>query len=170
MKPTAQIIKNLTSNPRAIGVEPLRPEYCDPAMQLLIQTFSVEQNIPKNLIPIPPSKDPRWWCVRVGEDVLGTAAAWQESGQWHWGRFAVDKNFRGLGIGKIIAIESITTLFTGVTDQLVIEPRDIAVSIIKKLGGEQTGPPFDFFGDPVTPMKIQKEDFLRTAKIRAIIK
>jgi len=157
--------KNLTSNPRRIGVEPLQPEYFDPTMELLIKTFSVEQNIPENLVPIPPSKDPKWWCVRVGEDVLGAAAAWQDSGQWHWGRFAVDKNFRSLGIGKIMAFESITALFSGVTDKIVIEARDIAVGIIKKLGGEQTGAPFDFFGDPVTPMKLQKEDFLRTAKI-----
>lgn len=170
MKPTAQIMKDLTSNPARIGAEPLRPEYFAQTMALVVQTFSVEQNIPENLVPIPSSKNPKWWCVRVGEDILGAAAAWQDAGQWHWGRFAVDKNFRGLGIGKIMALESITALFSGVTDKLVIEARDIAVGIIKKLGGEQTGPPFDFFGEPVTPMKLQKEDFLRAAEIRAIIK
>ena len=161
MTPTAQIRNNLESNSRRIKVEPLRQEYFDATMELLMQTFSVEQNIPGHLVPIPQSKGPQYWCARVGGDVLGASAAWQESGQWHWGRFAVNKNFRGLGIGKIIAVESITALFTGFTDKIVIEARDVTVGIIKKLGGNQTGPPFDFFGSPVTPMELQKENFLQ---------
>ena len=161
MTPTAQIRNNLKSNPGTLKVEPLRQEYFDATMELLMQTFSVEQNIPGHLVPIPQSKTPQYWCAMVGGDVIGAAAAWQDSGEWHWGRFAVCKNFRGLGIGKIMAFKSITALFSGVTDKIVIEARDIAVGIIKKLGGEQTGAPFDFYGAPVTPMELQKENFLQ---------
>jgi GNAT superfamily N-acetyltransferase len=133
-------------------------------MELIIQIFSSEQNIPRHLVPVSKSKSPKWWCIRVGEDVIGAVAVWKESGQWHWGRFAVDKNFRGLGIGKSMAVESITALFTGVADKIIIEARDITVGIIEKLGGKQTSPAFDFFGDPVTPMELEKEAFLQNAE------
>jgi DNA-binding MarR family transcriptional regulator len=154
---------NLATNPRRLRIEPLRDAYFDAAMELIIQIFSSEQNIPRHLVPVSKSKSPKWWCVRVGEDVIGAVAVWKESGQWHWGRFAVDKNFRGLGIGKSMAVESITALFTGIADKIIIEARDITVGIIEKLGGKQTNPAFDFFGDPVTPMELQKEAFLQNA-------
>lgn len=152
---------NLATNPKRIRIEPLRDAYFDAAMELEIQTFSIEQNIPSRLVPLSKSKRPKWWCARVGQDVIGAVASWEDSGQWHWGRFAVDKNFRGLGIGKSMAVESITALFTRETDKIIIEARDIAVKIIRKLGGKQTSPPFDFFGDPVTPMELEKEAFFR---------
>jgi DNA-binding MarR family transcriptional regulator/predicted GNAT family N-acyltransferase len=155
---------NLATNPKRVRIEHLRDAYFDSAMELLIQTFSNEQNIPGQLVPLSKSKSPRWWCVRVGEEVLGAVAAWKESGQWHWGRFAVDKNFRGLGIGKTMAIESITELFTGAADKIIIEARDITVGIIQKLGGKQTRPPFDFYGEPVTPMVLEKEAFLQRVR------
>lgn len=155
---------NLATNPKRVRLEPLRDAYFDSAMELIIQIFSSEQNIPRHLVPISKNKNPKWWCVRVDEDVIGAVTAWKESGQWHWGRFAVDKNFRGLGIGKSMAVESINALFTGVTDKIIIEARDITVGIIEKLGGKQTIPPFDFFGDPVTPMELEKEAFLQNAE------
>ena len=152
---------NLAANPKRLRIEPLRDAYFDAAVELIVQIFSGEQNIPSHLVPISKRKSPQWWCARVGEDIIGAAAAWKASGQWHWGRFAIDKNFRGLGIGKSLAIESITALFTGVTDQITIEARDATVGIIKKLGGKQTNPPFDFFGAPVTPMELEKKAFLQ---------
>jgi len=152
---------NLATNPNRIQIEPLRDAYFDAAMELEVQTFSIEQNIPSRLVPLSPAKHPKWWCARVGEDVIGAVAAWKDSGQWHWGRFAVDKNFRGLGIGNSLAVESITALFTGEADKIIIEARDIAVGILEKLGGKQTRPPYDFFGDPVTPMELEKEAFLQ---------
>jgi DNA-binding MarR family transcriptional regulator len=155
---------NLAANPKRIRIEPLRDVYFDAAMELEVQTFSIEQNIPSRLVPLSKSKSPKWWCARVGEDVIGAVAAWKDSGQWHWGRFAVDKNFRGLGIGKSMAVESITALFTRETDKIIIEARDIAAGIIRKLGGKQTRPPFDFFGDPVTPMELEKEAFFQKQK------
>jgi DNA-binding MarR family transcriptional regulator len=155
---------NLATNPQRVKIEPLRGAYFAAAMELAVQTFSGEQNIPRHLVPLSKSKCPKWWCVRLGEDVIGTVAAWKEAGQWHWGRFAVDKNFRGLGIGKSLAVESITALFTSLTDKIIIEARDVTVGIIKKLGGKQTRPPFDFFGDPVTPMELEKEAFRQNAE------
>lgn len=155
---------NLATNPKRIRIEPLRDAYFEAAMELEVQTFSIEQNIPSRLVPLSKSKRPKWWCARVGEDVIGAVAAWKDSGQWHWGRFAVDKNFRGLGIGKSMAVESVTALFTRETDKIIIEARDIAVGIIRKLGGNQTSPPFDFFGDAVTPMELEKEAFFQKQK------
>ena len=152
---------NLTANPKRVRIEPLREAYFDSAMELITHIFSSEQNIPKRLVPISKSKRPKWWCARIGEDVIGVVAAWKEAGQWHWGRFAVDKNFRGLGIGNRMAVESITALLTDVTDKIIIRARDIAIGIIEKLGGKQTSPPFDFYGDPVTPMELEKETFLQ---------
>jgi len=157
---------NLATNPKRVRIEPLRDAYFDSAMELLVQTFSNEQHIPRHLVPLSKSKSPKWWCVRVGEEVIGAVAAWQESGQWHWGRFAVDKNLRGLGIGKSMAIESITELFAGVADVIIIDARDITVGIIEKLGGKQTRPRFDFYGEPVTPMQLEKDDFLPGLKPR----
>ena len=150
---------NLAANPKRLRIELLREAYFDSTMELLVQTFSNEQNIPSRLVPIPKSKHPRWWCARVGEQVIGAAAAWQASGQWHWGRFAVDKRLRGLGIGKTLAIASITELFAGGADIIIIEARDITVGIIQKLGGKQTRPPFDFYGEPVTPMELEEKAF-----------
>ncbi len=151
---------NLATNLKRVRIEPLRDAYFDSAMELLVQTFSNEQNIPGHLVPISEDKSPKWWCVRVGEEVIGVVAAWKESGQWHWGRFAVDKEFRGLGIGKSMAIESITGLFAGAADKIIIEARDVTVGIIEKLGGKQIRPPFDFYGEPVTPMELEKDAFL----------
>jgi DNA-binding MarR family transcriptional regulator len=111
---------NLATNPKRARIEPLRDAYFDSAMDLAIKTFSDEQKIPRHLVPLSESKSPKWWCVRVGEDVIGVVAAWKDAEDWHWGRFAVDKNFRGLGIGKSMAIESITALFNNVTNKLII--------------------------------------------------
>lgn len=154
---------SLAANPERARIEPLRDVYFDSAMELVVQVFSGEQNIPSRLVPVSKSKSPKWWCVRVGEDVIGAAAAWKESEQWHWGRFAIDKNLRGIGIGNRLAVESITALLTIHTDKIIIEARDITVGIIEKLGGKQSRPLFDFFGEPVTPMIIDKEAFLQRA-------
>lgn len=152
---------NLATNPKRVRIEPVRDAYFDSTMELLVQTFSNEQNIPSRLVPISKTRSPRWWCARVGEEVIGAVAAWKESDQWHWGRFAVDRNLRGLGIGKALAVASITELFAGAADKLIIEARDITVGIIEKLGGKQTRPAFDFYGEPVTPMELEKEVFLQ---------
>ena len=71
----------------------------------------------------------------------------------------MDKRLRGLGIGKTLAIASITELFAGGADIIIIEARDITVGIIQKLGGKQTRPPFDFYGEPVTPMELEEKAF-----------
>lgn len=152
---------NLAANPKRVRIEPLRDAYFDSAMELAIRIFSREQHIPRRLVPVPKKMHPKWWCIRVGEDVIGVAAAWREGGQWHWGRFAVDPSFRGMGIGKKIALESIAALFSGVTDRIVVEARDITVGIIERMGGIQTQPSFDFYGEPVTPMTLEKGAFLR---------
>ncbi len=69
----------------------------DDAIRLTTEVFAYEQSIPKKLIPINKDLKQIWWCARVGEDIIGVVACWQENNQWHCGRFVVDKRLRGLG-------------------------------------------------------------------------
>jgi len=155
----AALRNNIKTIPQRVQVEPPREQYMEQTMLLLKKIFSREQDIPEHLVPVPDGYLPSFWIIRIGEEVIGVAAAWQDAGQWHWGRFAIDENFRGLRLGKKLARESIAAVFENVTDNIVIEARDITVGIIKKFGGIQTGPSIDFFGEPVTPMLITKENF-----------
>ena len=156
----ATLRNNLARVPQRIQIELLRDRYSDQLLALITKIFSGEQNIPENLVPIPASIQAKWWGIRIGEEIIGVAAAWQEDGQWHWGRFAVDANFRGLGLGKKLASESIAALFAHSVEVIMVNARDITVDILKKMGGKQTGPSVDFFGEPVTSMSIAKNDFI----------
>ncbi len=91
---------NLIKNDSRIKIERLSSNYLDDAIRLTTEVFAYEQNIPKELIPINKNLKQIWWCARVGEDIIGVVACWQENNQWHWGRFAMDKRLRGLGIAK----------------------------------------------------------------------
>ncbi len=150
---------NLGRQPERLRIETLRERYQEAAMALLYRTFAIEQHIPAHLIPLPEDKPVKRWCIRIGEEIIGFAAAWNEAGTWHWGRFAVDAHFRGLGIGKKLAIESLGDLFAADANEIVIDARDVTVEIVRKLGGEETAPAFDFYGAPVTPMLLRKAQF-----------
>ena len=151
---------NLRKNKDRIILESLRKNHFDSAMKMVEEIFSGEQNIPLELIPIDQKLEPEWWCARIGEDIAGTAAVWKEGGECHWGRFAVDSKLRGLGIGKKIAEFSIKEAFLLGNKRIIVEARDKTMEILKKIGGEKTGESFDFFGDNVTPMVIDKNKFL----------
>ncbi|MCS4525469.1 MarR family transcriptional regulator [Clostridium botulinum] len=91
---------NLIKNDSRIKIERLSSNYMDDAIRLTTEIFAYEQNIPKELIPINKDLKQIWWCARVGEDIIGVVACWCQDNQWHWGRFAMDKRLRGLGVGK----------------------------------------------------------------------
>lgn len=150
--------RNCVRNPERILIEPLRENYRSDVDCLLLETFSGEQKIPDKLIGIPEKFESKWWIARSGEYLLGTVACWQENNQCHWGRFAVEPEYRGLGIGKQLALTSLKECFQE-NNEVIIEARETTVRIISQLGGKITGEAFDFHGMPVTPMRITIQQF-----------
>jgi DNA-binding MarR family transcriptional regulator/predicted GNAT family N-acyltransferase len=151
---------NLMKQNNRIQFERVSENYLEQALALATEVFFGEQNIPKPLIPVNDEYHPLWWCARVGEDIIGVVAAWKEDEQWHWGRFAVDHRLRGVGIGKKLAVCSLTELFSMDVNKILIEARDITVCLLKQLGCKVMGEPEEFYGEPVTPITISKSDFI----------
>lgn len=137
----------------------LPTEFMEKALVLLRDVFAYEQNIPVELHNIKEDLKPIWWCAKSDFEIAGIAAGWIENGEWHWGRFAVDKRLRGLGIGKKLAVFSLSEIFSLGAGKIVINARDITVGIINKFGGRVTGEPTDFYGSSVTPMVLEKSKF-----------
>ncbi len=150
--------RNAACHPQRIQIEIMRSNYLPEVTKLLTETFAQEQNIPAELISLPPQLKSQCWIVRSGEYVLGTVSCWYENNQWHWGRFAVNPCYRGMGIGKQLARVSLQEMLEQ-TDKVLLDARDSTVKIISDLGGIITGPTTDFYGMPITPMRLKKEDF-----------
>lgn len=123
------------------------------------KVFNGEQNIPEALIPIAEEQEPMWWCAEAGGELVGISACWKVNDQWHWGRFAVNKNLRGKGIGSKIASCSLHEIFELGAGEIIMEARDITVKMLKNFGCRITGEPEDFFGEAVTPIVIRRCDF-----------
>ncbi|WP_339700918.1 GNAT family N-acetyltransferase [uncultured Roseivirga sp.] len=140
-------------------IEPLNQEFYDSAINFLEQVFHKEQSIPKELIPLKNDSE-KWWCIISDGEVLGIVAAWKIKSEWHWGRLAIDKKLRGLGLGKKIAVKSLNDLFHMGIEEVYIDARDITVSLLLKIGGKITGKKTSFYGASITPMKIMKNDFI----------
>lgn len=152
---------NLIKNDARIIMEKVSSNHMKNAIKLATDVFTSEQNIPESLIPINEEFNPIWWCARAGEDIVGVAAGWREENKWHWGRFAVDKKLRGIGLGKKIAIFSLNELFDVEVDKIFIEARYITLKMLEKFGCEVIGEAKDFYGDLVTPVTIKKRDFIK---------
>lgn len=150
--------RNAARHPQRIQIEIMRSNYLPEVTKLLTETFAQEQNIPAELISLPPQLKSQCWIVRSGEYVLGTVSCWYENNQWHWGRFAVNPCYRGMGIGKQLARVSLQEMLEQ-TDKVLLDARHSTVKIISDLGGIITGPTTDFYGMPITPMRLKKEDF-----------
>ncbi|RYJ16780.1 histone acetyltransferase [Rahnella variigena] len=150
--------RNAARHPQRIQIEIMRSNYQTEVTKLLSETFAKEQNIPAELISLPPQLKSQCWIVRSGEYVLGTVSCWYENNHWHWGRFAVNSCYRGMGIGKQLARVSLQEMLEQ-TDKVLLDARDSTVKIISDLGGIITGPTTDFYGMPITPMRLKKEDF-----------
>lgn len=150
--------RNAARHPQRIQIEIMRSNYLPEVTKLLTETFAQEQNIPAELISLPPQLKSQCWIVRSGEYVLGTVSCWYENNHWHWGRFAVNSCYRGMGIGKQLARVSLQEMLEQ-TDKVLLDARDSTVKIISDLGGIITGPTTDFYGMPITPMRLKKEDF-----------
>lgn len=150
--------RNAARHPQRIQIEIMRSNYQTEVTKLLSETFAKEQNIPAELMSLPPQLKSQCWIVRSGEYVLGTVSCWYENNHWHWGRFAVNSCYRGMGIGKQLARVSLQEMLEQ-TDKVLLDARDSTVKIISDLGGVITGPTTDFYGMPITPMRLKKEDF-----------
>jgi predicted GNAT family N-acyltransferase len=140
-------------------MEQLHQKLPDTALLLLENVFFKEQNIPKKLIPLEAEKQ-KWWCVRSGDQIVGVVAAWEVESEWHWGRLAIHKKLRGRGVGEKLVMKSLEELFQMEIEKVVIDARDITVDMVLKIGGKITGEKYNFYGYPITPMEICKEDFI----------
>jgi len=129
------------------------------ALALIEEVFANEQNIPVELHNLKEELRPNWWCAKIGSEIVGVVAGWNEKDEWHWGRFAVKKTLRGQGIGKKLAVFSLNEIFNLGAEKIYIEARDVTVGILKKLGGKVVGEPMIFYGEPVTPMTLEKHEF-----------
>ena len=145
-------------NSSTFKIEQLNQELYDSAILFLENVFYKEQNIPKELIP-PKNDNQKWWCIRSSDEIVGIVAAWEVKSEWHWGRLAIHKKLRGLGMGRKIAIKSLYELFQMGIEKVKIDARDITVEMVLKIGGKITGRKTSFYGYPITPMEIQKKDF-----------
>lgn len=150
---------NLSKNDSRILIEKVSENYMNDAIKLATEVFTNEQNIPADSISIDGNLRPIWWCARVGEDIIGVAAAWKEKDKWKWGRFAVDKRLRGFGIGQKIAAYSLKEIFSQYTDELYIEAREVTVNMLTKFGCKVIGEVEYFYGDTITPIVLKKEFF-----------
>lgn len=151
---------NLKKNDSRISIERISENYLKDAIKLAIEVFTNEQNIPQELVPLDEALKQIWWGARVGEDIVGVVAAWKENDKWHWGRFAVDKKLRGMGIGEKIAVFSLKEIFNTYTDEIYSEARDVTVKMLMKFGCKITGEAENFYGEPVTPITLGKGDFM----------
>lgn len=154
------MVCQMNFNDSTIKIEKVLPNYMEDAIRLATEVFTYEQNIPENLIPIKEGLKPIWWCGKVGENIVGVVACWTENNQWHWGRFAVDKKLRRRGIGKKMAVFSLNEIFNFGAEKVFIEARDITVRMLKQFGCEIAGESVDFYGEPVTPIIIEKRKYI----------
>ncbi|PSL07209.1 GNAT family N-acetyltransferase [Cecembia rubra] len=128
------------------------------AIELMEMVFSLEQNIPSSYLPVKflPQKS---WGAFHKQKLIALATAWWEGNIWHWGRYAVAPDWRGKGIGKKLAEQSIKELLDDGVNEIHIDARDITVSLLSKLGAKIIGETFDFYGN-VTPMRLTNQDFV----------
>ncbi|WP_421764985.1 GNAT family N-acetyltransferase [Ekhidna sp.] len=146
-----------------LKIERVEIEQLAEVFDFLEAVFSIEQGIEKDLIPLP-FEEQHWWCIKIDERIVATVAAWKDGAEWHWGRLAVDKRRRGLGLGRKIASESLSVLFNSGIDEIVIDARDITVTLLQSFGGKITGKTHYFSGHPITPMLIEKEKFIQSSQ------
>ena len=146
-------------NSSTFKVEQLNQELYNSAILFLENVFYQEQNIPKELIPLE-SDIQKWWSIRSSDEIVGIVAAWKVKSEWHWGRLAIHEKLRGFGIGKKLAIKSLDELFQMGIEKVKIDARDITVEMVLKIGGRITGRKVSFYGYPITPIEINKNDFI----------
>jgi len=124
----------------------------------MVKVFTLEQNVPAGYLPvlIHPQKS---WGILDQNELIALSIAWKEDDLWHWGRYAVDPLWRGKGLGKQLAYQSLKDLFDTGVEEIHIDARDITLKLLSRFGAKVIGDTFDFYG-PVTPMRLNVQDFL----------
>lgn len=141
----------------ALNIIQLTEENRDKAIALMEKVFTLEQQIPKDYLPVKVYPQMSWGILQNGE-LVALAIAWWEGDIWHWGRYAVDPGLRGKGLGKRLAHVSLKALFEAGAKEIHIDARDITVELLGKMGARAVGETFDFYGR-VTPMRLNAKDF-----------
>ncbi|MGY6520520.1 MAG: GNAT family N-acetyltransferase [Mongoliitalea sp.] len=136
---------------------PLNPQDSEKVLSLLAEVFEKEQAIPVEYLPVPFPVQ-KGYGLWIGPQLVGVAIIWFDGAIWHWGRFAVHPQLRGMGWGKKLAYFSLQSFFQEVSEELMIEARDVTVNLFLGLGARVVGEPYDIFGK-VTPMKLSPSDF-----------
>lgn len=127
-------------------------------MELVEHTFFHEQGIPKNMIPIPGDKDPRWWYIRHEGRIAATVALYREGEEWHMGRLAVTPGLRGSHIATTLLKTAIPAVFAMGIGVIHTDSRDATVHILRKFGGEIAGETGVFFNSNITPVVLKREN------------
>ena len=125
--------------------------------------FSGEQGIPGDLIDAFLKNNPILWCAESEADgkIYAATAAWKENNEIHWGRFVVLPSARGKHIGTELARASFEDLFTMGAEKIYMEARDSTVRIVCGMGGKITGEPYEFYKGTVTPVVLERKDYVR---------
>ena len=126
-------------------------------MTLVEQVFSDEQNIPRDLIPIPAEREPRWWYIRQEGRIAATVALYRDGEEWHMGRLAVAPGLRGGHIATQLLEVAIPAAFATGINVIRTDCRDTTVHILQKFGGEIAGKTEVFFKGNITPVVLKRE-------------
>ena len=127
-------------------------------MNLVEQVFSDEQNIPRELIPLPAEREPRWWYIRQDGRIAATVALYRDGEEWHMGRLAVAPGLRGAHIATQLLEVAIPAAFATGIDVIHTDCRDTTVHILQKFGGKIAGKTEVFFKGNITPVVLKREN------------
>ena len=127
-------------------------------MTLVEQVFSDEQNIPRELIPLPAEREPCWWYIRQDGRIAATVALYRDGEEWHMGRLAVAPGLRGGHIATQLLEVAIPAAFATGIDVIRTDCRDTTVHILQKFGGEIAGKTEVFFKGNITPVILKRDN------------
>ena len=133
-------------------------------LELTAQVFEGEQDIPREMNPIPAEKQPQWFCMEQDGVLAGTAAVYREGGRWHMGRITVAPSLRGQHRGTFLMKSVLTEVFAQGVDEIFLEARDATVHILRGFGAQIAGEPFTFYRGRVTPILLKRADFVRNTR------
>jgi len=128
-------------------------------MEMEVAVFHGEQKIPMDLVPIPEELSPVWWCLEEDGEVVGAVAGYTENSQFHMGRFLIRPDRRGHHLGTGFLHDVFAEVFSGDTEIIYMDARDVTVHIVTSFGGEITGKPEPFYEGLCTPIVLEKKKF-----------
>ena len=128
-------------------------------IELQKRVFNGEQKIPADDIEGFLAKNPLLWCAVYNGRIISAAAAWEEDGVLHWGRFVTESGFRGKHIGTQMAQFSFDDIFSQEYQEVSMEAREITAKMVCKLGGQIAGEAVPFYAGTMTPVILKKVNY-----------